>query len=453
MKKDPPPFPGDGEDKIKSMEKVVDGYRQKWAKSLVSTLTSDGRIIEMIYDPITAHTAFSVWQDGKTNELSEVTVAGVTYRPYSAHNNLVKNEIVLFPETPVDYSAESELTAELSQFICRYIDLDPLFAEVAVHYVLLSWVYDAFNELPYLRVRGDYGSGKTRFLLTVGSLCYKPIFASGASTVSPLFRLLDTFRGTLVVDEGDFRFSDERTELVKILNNGSARGFPVLRSELMPSKEFNPSAYAVFGPKLIAMRSAFDDPALESRLISEELGLRPVRAEIPINLPNTHREEARQLRNKLLMFRFRNRHNIRIVESLVQASLEPRYNQIFVPLLSVIGDPSVQRRVMGIAHEYQANAIAERGNAPEGQILAIIRDLLASGETQISVKTVTNWFADRHGEDYERKITGKWIGSILRRKLYLRTRKSHGGYVISLPGNEVLQRLYGRYGFDGDDDP
>jgi CheY-like chemotaxis protein len=70
--------------------------------------------------------------------------------------------------------------------------------------VLFSWIYDDFNELPYLRVIGDAGSGKTRFLLTVGSLCYKPIFASGASTVSPLFRALDIFRGTLLIDEGDF---------------------------------------------------------------------------------------------------------------------------------------------------------------------------------------------------------------------------------------------------------
>ena len=89
------------------------------------------------------------------------------------------------------------------------MDVSPSFEKIATHYVLLSWVYDAFQELPYLRVRGDFGSGKTRALLTIGSLCYKPMFASGASTVSPLFRILDAFRGTLVMDESDFRFSDE----------------------------------------------------------------------------------------------------------------------------------------------------------------------------------------------------------------------------------------------------
>src|SRR5205085_10842443 len=127
----------------------------------------------------------------------------------------------------------------------RYVDVSPLYEKLASYYVLLSWVYDGFNELPYLRLRGDYGTGKTRFLLTVGSLCYKPIFASGASTVSPLFRIIDAIQGTLVIDEGDFRLSDERAEIVKILNNGNARGFPVLRSEVTSSREFNPTAYTV----------------------------------------------------------------------------------------------------------------------------------------------------------------------------------------------------------------
>jgi hypothetical protein len=68
--------------------------------------------------------------------------------------------------------------AEIRSFIHRNVDVSPLYEEIASYYVLFSWVYDGFNELPYLRVRGDPGSGKTRFLLTVGSLCYKPIFAS-----------------------------------------------------------------------------------------------------------------------------------------------------------------------------------------------------------------------------------------------------------------------------------
>src|SRR2546428_12703531 len=90
-------------------------------------------------------------------------------------------------------------------------------------------------------------------------------------------------RGTLIVDEGDFRFSDEKGELVKILNNGNGRGFPVLRSEAVSGREFSPRAYTVFGPKLIATRGYFQDRALESRCLTEETGGRKMGGGIPVN--------------------------------------------------------------------------------------------------------------------------------------------------------------------------
>ena len=76
------------------------------------------------------------------------------------------------------------LISDVQQFIHRYVDLSPTFEKIATYYVLLSWLYDVFNDLPYLRLRGDFGTGKTRALLVLGSICYKAFFASGASTVS-----------------------------------------------------------------------------------------------------------------------------------------------------------------------------------------------------------------------------------------------------------------------------
>src|SRR2546425_12861939 len=246
------------------------------------------------------------------------------------------------------------------------MDVSPLFEQIASYYVLFSWVYDGFNELPYLRLRGDPGTGKTRFLLTVGGLCYKPIFASGASTVSPLFRLLDSFRGTLVIDEGDFRVSDERAEVVKILNNGNARGFPVLRSEATGNRgEFNPRAYQVFGPKLVASRGFFEDRALESRFITEEMGQHRLRDDVPINLPPTHAAEALRLRNQLLLFRFRNRGKCLPSEALVDRTIEPRLNQVFVPLLSVIEDDATRAELRDIARRYHRELVTDRAMETE----------------------------------------------------------------------------------------
>ena len=257
----------------KAILKNTEGAKQQKPIPTVSALLDDGGKLELVFRPGEKKTAFVLWKDDKwTFEDGFNLSKSQRLVPYSPNNNLIKNEVILLPSEAEEYSSEEELLSEIQSFIHRYVDVSPLFEKIASYYVLFSWVYDGFNELPYLRLRGDPGTGKTRFLLIMGSLCYKPIFASGASTVSPIFRILDSFRGTLIVDEGDFRFSDEKAEIVKILNNGNVKGFPVLRSESDGKREFNPKAYHVFGPKLVATRGFFDDKALESRFITEEMG-------------------------------------------------------------------------------------------------------------------------------------------------------------------------------------
>ena len=153
----------------------------------------------------------------------ELVVESERLVPFSPHNNIIRNNVVLLPSGPAEYGTKDDLVEEIRRYLHRYLDVSPAFEDVAAYYVLFSWLYDAFNEAPYIRFQGDYGTGKTRALLVVGSVCYKPFFASGASTVSPIFHILDAFRGTLILDEADFRFSDEKAEIVKVLNNGNRR--------------------------------------------------------------------------------------------------------------------------------------------------------------------------------------------------------------------------------------
>ncbi len=433
---------------IHNDKKEIEKTEQQKKIPTISRVFDDGSIMEMIYCHTKRQTGFIVWKDGAWREEASVFL-DPTHQliPYSPHNNLIKNQIVLFPSYPEEYASEKELLSYIQGFIHRYVDVSPFFEKIASYYVLFSWVYDSFNELPYLRFRGDYGCGKTRSLLTIGSLCYKPIFASGASSVSPLFRMLESFRGTLIIDEGDFRFSDETSEMVKILNNGNAKGFPVLRSEVSGNKEFNPRAYAVFGPKLVGTRGFYKDRALESRFITEEMGQRRLREDVPINLPSSHKEEALHLRNKLLLFRFRNLGKQVTDDGLVDRSIEPRLNQIFVPLLSIIADEKMRAEIREVARAYNKEIIIERGMDMEAQILEILKDMTTSSIiANLGIKETTNWFIDRFGEDYDRKITTKWIGYVVRKKLKLKTQKSNGVYVIPQSEKPKLERLYEKYG-------
>ncbi len=434
----------------KPTQKTADAHKHR---PTVSSVLDDGRIVELLYDPTKKRTCFAVWSGNSWRIEHEVAAPdGASFVPYTPSNNLIANRVVLLPSRPEEYGATSALLDDVRRYIHRYVDVAPRFERLTSLYVLLSWVHDCFNELPYMRLRGDFGSGKTRFLLTVGALCYKPIFASGASTISPIFHTLDAFRGTLILDEGDFRFSDEKSEIVKILNNGNVRGLPVLRTEITREREFNPRAFHVFGPKVLATRGSYDDRALESRFLTEDMRGGELRDDIPISLPSDYQDEALAMRNKLLLYRFRNYGTFDASLLLDDPSIEPRLRQIFAPLLAV-ADPSMREELHWIAREYSDGLGLDRALAMEAEVLAVIQSLLdEQGRRVLPMKDIASAFIAEHGETYG-TMSAKSIGSIVRQRLGLSTRKSQGNFVIPPSELPKLPALYRRYGVDRATEP
>src|ERR1043165_7957110 len=422
--------------------------RKPTVTPVASAVLPSGELAEMVYDPAGQQTQFGVgsggrWRQGESAEHppSERLV------PYSPTNNLVKHGVVLFPSEPADYGDESALVSRVRDFVRRHVEVSEDFELIATYYILFTWVYDAFHEVPYVRVRGGYGSGKTRFLLTVGSLCRLPIFASAASTVSPIFRLLDAFRGTLILDEGDFRFSDEKAEVVKILNNGNAKGFPVLRTEVSPKKEFDPRAYKVFGPKIVATRGFFQDRALESRCVTEDMRGGQIRSGIPLNLDERFHEEARSLRNQLLLWRLRHFKDARGETRAGARDLEPRLQQIFGPLVSVIRDASERSKAIAYIAKVNEDLVEERSEAAEAQVLQVIRDLVSRGpKARLAIQDITREFVRRYGDEYERRVTPRWVGSLVRRRLGLKPSRSTGIFTLGPEEVARLASLYKRFG-------
>lgn len=399
----------------------------------VSRRHPDGRLIELVYDKENKHTRLAIGCGTAITLEKEIELPDGTHLvPYSPTNNLIKHGVLMLANHPEPYGSVADLIAEIDAYLYRYVDLSDSFRTLASYYILLTWVYDAFNELPYLRFQGDYGSGKTRALMVVGSLCHKAFFASGASTVSPIFHTLDEFRGTLVIDEADFRFSDEKAEMSKILNNGNVRGFPVLRTQVTQKKEFEPRAFNVFGPKVVAMRKSFEDQALESRFFTEEMGTTPPRGDIPINLPDAQSDEALAIRNQLLSYRFDRLLDIRVDASLVDPKLSPRLNQILVPLLSIVDDATLRANIRRMAGQIDRDLLANREQTPEAVLRSILVDLGAAGRETASVGEIAGRLRQEMGDASGRPLTNRYVGELLRQRLGVAAYKSHGVYVVLL---------------------
>lgn len=415
----------------------------------ISYAGDDGTLVELLYDPAPRRTALAVaLPDGSLAVEQQIPLPGGRHLiPYSADNSLIVSGCVLLPSTIGEEGDKRDVLEAVTAFLHRYVALPPDFEAIAAHYVLLSWVYDAFEVVPYLRARGDYGTGKTRTLLAIGSLCYKAFFASGASTVSPIFHILDAFQGTLILDEADFQFSDATAELTKVLNNGNARGMPVLRTMTNKNRELNPQAFRVFGPKVVGMRHSFTDAALESRFITLDTGSEPLRPDIPFHLPRAFHDEARDLRNMLLGFRLRRRHLIALDPERALAGVDPRVNQTALPLLSIVDDPEVRARIAMYLHAEQGRRRQDRADTVEALILtALIDGFRTATSAYVSVAEVTERFNRLAGAEMGRPVANRWIGGVLRNRLHIDTMKTRGVFVVPQEEKPKLDLLAVRYG-------
>lgn len=144
----------------------------------------------------------------------------------------------------------SQLLNEVSETIKRFIVLDDEEADAATLWIAYSWFIDVAEIAPLAIVNAPEKScGKTQLLTVLGRMCYRPLPASNA-TLSALFRAVELWRPTILIDEAD-TFFRENYELHGMVNAGYLRDGYVLRSEAT-GDTFEPRMFSVFSPKALA---------------------------------------------------------------------------------------------------------------------------------------------------------------------------------------------------------
>ena len=381
-----------------------------------------------------------------------IRLDGIVYRPIE--DTLVTTDTVLFPSYPEKYDSYSYLRKDVQAFIHKYVDISEDFERIAAYYVMLSWVYEVFSAVPYLRVLGDAGTGKSRFLTVMRALCYKSMRCSGAISVASIFRALEEFHGTLILDEADLpKGSDTTAALVKILNCGYEKDNPVIR-EMKVGDKFESVAYRVYGPKVLASRKRFDDYALEHRCLTERMTKMRRRDEIPLTLPECFHAEALALRNQLLMFRLtmlpeylEEIQNVS-AEDMVHAQdgIEPRISQIMFPLIGMAEYFEDRDWLEAKAKDITDTMKTERGVSVQGDVVKALFELMDSA-AELSIKAV----ADKVNEQYENpqdRLSNRAVGKILdglgiRKKLHDRSRRAVVDAETSKSTLDLLRKQYG----------
>lgn len=438
-----------------------------------SCILPDGSLVEMLYDSVKRTTKLAVFKDGQVSLEDSVRFDDRTvFMPLSPNQDMLKNEYVLFPSAVDEYQSNEALYCEVRAFVDKYVQLPNEFLSVVAVYAMMSWVYDKFRSVPYLRVTGLWGSGKSRLLTVAGNLCYKTVMAGGSISNAALFRTLDLLNPTLVFDEAELN-EKESTEMRMVLRQGYSAGTPVSRMEKSPNGKMYIQTFDVFGPKIIASLARFHDVALESRCLT---GWMPPHMDSgrPIELTKAFKEEALQLRNKLLMFRFKNYHLMTADESVLGGISLPRLKQTGLAVMSVAKMLGIQpvEDVRKFLVEYEQELGIEQADSVENDILLCVLDLLTQPGIRYAGKIRTGVdlaekFNNLHYEEYSNretkeynssstglmkypgsKVSAKKIGWYVRKMGFRVDRDGRGFYIFITKEYPKIRLLAKRYGLD-----
>jgi DNA primase len=332
---------------------------------------TDGWLIEYLYDA-EAHESTLAWRDpeGKVGSGKYVEINERRYLPYPP-NEALRSGAVLFPSRLGDRKSIRELVAYVELYLKSvYLLPSDKMARLVSYYVMLTWLYDAFETIIYLRALGSAGSGKSEFMRRVGLVCYRTMTANGAGSTSSLFRALERYRGTVFIDEADIQNSDTENDMVKFYNLGAMRNNPIWRTVEVTgpngAKDWESVSFQTFCPKLVAMRKEFRDDAVGSRSLTFKFQPREtvelVTAGVSLSINSQMREKAEALRNLLVRWRLENwQPEIEVQSNFYDLTISARLNQVAGPLLALAADdPEQQEEIRHNLREYYAETILSK---------------------------------------------------------------------------------------------
>lgn len=428
-----------------------DKKKRKEEEIETSFINHDSLIIEQIYDPIKNFSGYAIWNGKEVDYKKDIILDGIKHIPLSGEE-IVKN-VVLLPNKAEEYGSIPKLVEEIYEFSKKYIDISDEFRKLSTWYVILTWVYDKVNTINYMRIQGDHGTGKSRYLDTFARISYKCSMLSGVASISALFRIVSKWKGSLYIEEADIKNSDEKNDFIKILNCGFEKGKPVIRSDKNDPNKLQ--FHDPYSPKWLGTRRSFDDGALESRCITE-ISKETTRKDIPDVLPNKFFEKQQELRNKLLMFRFKNYNEVNVENGLLVdlGDIEPRLRQATRSFASIFAhDQQMLDNFKVFLKRYNMELKQERAESADGQVINAVADLIKERSESIeqdftiSASDVTNYLIK---ENINLKATNRSVGRRLKNlgfNMNVVWRNNKATKTIDFK-NEKLETIFKRYVVD-----
>jgi hypothetical protein len=332
-----------------------------------------------------------------------------------------------------DYKSEQELWSEVKRFINEHMDVAEGY-DVLTAWVLASWTPERWNAVPYLFFFGPAASGKSRALEVLKAIGYRPLMTASAS-LSAIFRVIEMWHTTLLLDETEVYMRKDRTEILNLLNSGYRKDTPAMRVEETKEGQREVRFYDCFGFKALAGTKDLME-TLKSRCIvfSMSKAIREIKQEID-------KDWAKAIREKLLSYRFK---MLSKKEPLEQPDvLRGRLRELFDPLI-IVAPITEKNPIIQQAKKIEATLKEEEETSFESIVFHTIFKI--HGDTQdekITIADITKIVNE--GLEMDEMLTNIRVGQIAKMLGFKKCLKGGGKRAIRW-NKEVVERLIYRYG-------
>lgn len=178
---------------------------------------------------------------------------------------------------PVD---GAELLGEVYHTMRRFIVCEPETAVATTLWIAMTWMMDVVKVAPLAVITApEKRCGKTQLLAFIGMLAHRPLVAANISP-SAVFRVIEAFKPTLLMDEADAWMRDNE-ELRGVINSGHTRQSAYVIRNVGDDHE--PRQFSTWGAKAISGIGHQADTIMD----------RAVKLELRRKLPHEHAERLR----------------------------------------------------------------------------------------------------------------------------------------------------------------
>lgn len=178
-------------------------------------------------------------------------------------------ELVLFPTVaPWPESVDgAALVVEIVDILRRFIVLNAHQACAIALWIIFTWTISAAHIAPILNVTSpEKRCGKSTLLDLINRLVFRPLAVSNISPAA-LFRCVEKYTPTLLIDEADSFVTADKEELRGIINSGHTRASAnIIRST---GEKHEPTKFSTWCAKLLAGIGKVPDTVRDRSIVIE----------------------------------------------------------------------------------------------------------------------------------------------------------------------------------------